>query len=547
MFFIDLGALTDNEERAQQANFDDLNNFIRADQNITAANERNAGAPGRLAAIDLESQRQVGLANLLQPQIPQINQSEFNTILGRAATRNLSGLVEQGTAALQLPQIPALSQNAANTAQANSQNQTFEAQTLVPQTQQIQANQNANALASQPNQFQIQNNQETLALSLAAGQRQLALMEQQYQTGIQQGRARDLPTEQAIRQQQLQVQSTQTQLNQLNANTQLAQQPTRAAIGTQSLAFQQQQQPLIQSTQALQNRTADFTARANNEFAPDRVYTQQLRNQIDTREVENALKNVDTTLDITNNALKVAHIHNLAELAQAPDEAKAQAEINRINLITQKFSASETAIRQLQALPTQGVTAARAKAQAAPVTEILKDIQMLGPDEYVTLGSGGKWAVMGKGDAPRDLDVLTKDLRSLRATAEKGVEVKYKHFVTTDDRGAVTKTPITEVTTDRALTQQEQIQFGVIDAPEPPNPILQQQTALPDLTPAATPVRRNNVNRLGGSTSAAFEGNPTTDQIRAATRQAALTLGSSWSTLSTEQKKQAIQQALRSL
>ena len=122
MLFIDLTAITDNEERAQNYNFRDLNNLVRTDIAISRANEFNAGQPGRLAAINLESDRRIGQTELLRPLLPTLNQYDVNSILGNAATRSVAGLRQQSAAQFILPEIPTLGANDAATTVARSNN-----------------------------------------------------------------------------------------------------------------------------------------------------------------------------------------------------------------------------------------------------------------------------------------------------------------------------------------------------------------------------------------------------------------------------------------
>ena len=275
MIFVDFTQASKGEARADAQAFKNFNALIAADLSAQRANEYFQGAPGRMAAINLESNRQVGLANTLAPDLNSIIQADANQILGQAATRSVAGLLASQTAQFTLPNIPALAQNAAGTQLANSANTNFQATTLTPQTQRIAQGQNTHTLSQQPTQFayeasqnqfalqqqpqaqQIAAGTQQLQLDLQAGEREYALAYQQYQQAVLNGQQADLPTVQRLQQAQRNVDLLRTQYNRGQVTQQIADQPAASRLQTVQRELAQMQAEAAQRNLPLDQAYAD--------------------------------------------------------------------------------------------------------------------------------------------------------------------------------------------------------------------------------------------------------------------------------------------------
>lgn len=292
MIFVDYTEASKGEARADAQAFKNLNSLIAADRAVQGANEYFAGAPGRQAAISLESDRQVGLANTLAPDLNSIIQADANQILGQAATRSVSGLLASQTAQFTLPNIPALAQNAAGTQLANSNNTNFQAATLTPQTQRIAQGQNTQTLSQQPTQFayeagqnqfalqqqpqqqQIAANNQQLQLDLQAGEREYALAYQQYQQATLNGQVADLPTAQRLQRAQRDVDLLRTQYNSGQVTQQIADQPAVMRLQTVQRELAQMQTEAAQRNLPLDEAYANKVREYNTLVAQGNIAAQ---------------------------------------------------------------------------------------------------------------------------------------------------------------------------------------------------------------------------------------------------------------------------------
>ena len=137
MLFIPIDGLIDGVERAQDRNFSDLAKLMQADVQAQKNTEFFAGAAGREAAINVESQTQKLAAENLIPRLDEVAAGRSNAILGRSATRSLKGIYDQEKARILTPNVPELARVNADTQIANSTNANVNAREIIPQNQKV--------------------------------------------------------------------------------------------------------------------------------------------------------------------------------------------------------------------------------------------------------------------------------------------------------------------------------------------------------------------------------------------------------------------------
>lgn len=208
MLFFPLGSFVEGQRAAEQDNQRDFVNAVKNDRLLQNNAEFFAGGQGRLAAQDLESQRLVAAADLLQPNVGTLAQASKDQILGNAASTSLRGAFNTQNAKFLLPQVPQIAQNNAALAVQNSTNTLNNAQNLVPAKQQLTLGQTNSELDLLPQR------QSTADATLVASQNQSDLLTQQIQ-----GQQNTLPFQQSSELNKARLVNAQTSLNSLSLLT----------------------------------------------------------------------------------------------------------------------------------------------------------------------------------------------------------------------------------------------------------------------------------------------------------------------------------------
>lgn len=310
MIFIDVSQYSKGQERADDRAFKNLNNLIATDRAIQQNDEFFLGAPGREQAISLESQRQLGVADAIGPNLSSIVAADANSILGAAATRSVAGLQASAEAQFTLPAIPVLAQSAVDTRVATQLNRQNQAEVLVPGQQAITASDQINTLNNQPLTQQIQRTQ------LEGVERRLGGAEQTLDYQTQQGTMR------AATDLQLEGQAGfirgQIQDIQQSANTnKILTQPQQQRL--------EQLQRQYQTLQAEINiRTAPKAEQSNNQM---RAYNDAVtKGRMQRLPQENDLKASQTFLQQMLTDMKVGNVPSIDKLADA-DRALKQLQV----------------------------------------------------------------------------------------------------------------------------------------------------------------------------------------------------------------------------
>lgn len=323
MIFVDFTQASKGEARADAQAFKNLNALIAADTRVQQANEFFVGAPGRIAATTLESDRQVGLADTLRPDLQSIIAADANQILGQAATRSIAGQLAQQTAAFTLPEIPTLAGDAVGRRVADSRNSLTQSTVLTPQQQQIAQNQNTQTLSQQPVQFayeagqnqfaldqqpltqQVQANNLRLQADLQAGEREYQLAYQDYQNAILSGKQADLPTTQRLQRAQTQLSFLQNQYNQITTRQNITDQPAAARLATVQRELAQMQAEAAQRNlpldEAYNNKVREYNTLLTQANITNQPLRQQVTNTQLTGQANRAITNeqiADTNQDI---------------------------------------------------------------------------------------------------------------------------------------------------------------------------------------------------------------------------------------------------------
>lgn len=296
MIYVDISQASRGTQRAKDDTFKNFNALVAADVQAQQANEFFTGAEGRQATTFLESQRQVGLAAQLLPELDAIIGADRNQILGQAATTNVNGLLQQATAEFNLPNIPTLGGLASGTTLANAQNTNFQSTTLTPQRQTIQQNQNIQTQALQPTQFATQAAQTQLQFDLQAGEDKYQKDLQAYNQQKLTNNRTNLPQEQNLRAERLRLDGLQQQLSRSQTTQAITTQPLRNTIETGQLQLSRDLQSgedryqkalQVYNQQKLNNGTANL---------PLENALRQERLRLDTLKAQ--LGNAQTTQDI---------------------------------------------------------------------------------------------------------------------------------------------------------------------------------------------------------------------------------------------------------
>lgn len=244
---IDITQASKGAQRAETDAFDNLNKLIAADAAAQQNYESFAGAPGRVAAAGFESDRQVQLANTLQPQLGSIVNSDAQAILGAAAARGVAGQTQSALANFTIPNIPTLGANAAATNLAVSNNRLVETSVLTPQQQAIESTRQAFSLTQEPILQSTQAQQNQLANQLQSGEAQYQRSLQAYTQAKLNGQAANLPFEQALTQERTRLDRLKTQVGAGNALTDISTQPARQYLAQSQAAGQVAREPAVQS------------------------------------------------------------------------------------------------------------------------------------------------------------------------------------------------------------------------------------------------------------------------------------------------------------
>ena len=381
MIFADATQASKGEARADAQAFKNFNALIASDLAAQGANEYFQGAPGRMAAIGLESDRQVGLANTLAPDLNSIIQADANQILGQAATRSVAGLMASQTAQFTLPEIPALARSAVDTRVATAQNNQFQAETLVPQSQIISSNQNQQTIRQQPTQFAFEAGQNTFALQqqpqaqqiaagnqqlqldLQAGEREYQLATQQYQQAILNGQQADLPTVQRLQRAQRNVEILRTQYNNGQVTQQIADQPAAARLQTVQRELTQMQTEAAKRNLPLDEAYANKVREYNTLVAQGNIAAQPARSATQVIQAQGELGRAPQAQQIQNTqqdtAAQAATFKN-SQIVTQQNMAKIKAAIDLGQLKWEELSQQDQ-----QAIQTDNLVVAKHNANLA--------------------------------------------------------------------------------------------------------------------------------------------------------------------------------------
>ena len=257
---IDITQASKGAQRAESDAFDNLNKLIASDAAAQQNYENFAGAPGRIAATQLESDRQVQLAGQLQPQLGNIVNADAQAILGAAAARGVAGQTQSAVANFTIPNIPTLGANTAATNLARSNNSLVEASVLTPQQQAIESSRQAFSLSQEPVLQNTRAQQNQLANDLQAGESAYQQKLQQYNTAKLNGQAANLPQEQALQRERTRLDQLRTQVGQGNAQTAINTQPQRQQLAEARAKGELAREPQMQAQLSAQAQTGNNEA-----------------------------------------------------------------------------------------------------------------------------------------------------------------------------------------------------------------------------------------------------------------------------------------------